>query len=303
MNAGQARDKLERRARALLRAYPAQYRQARGEEIIGTLLEATPPGRSFPLPRDAWALVKGGRHARAARNRRLSAAESLRLAVLLGLAVFVARSFYYPSYYGYDHTGGFDVAMGAGILAGLAPWVPRRVLGVACVIPAGVLFCYVSRPRLPFEGPAVAGRMALFLCALVALALWRGRGARLPRSWAGLACATPVLAAVPWLRLLDSDSTWPVEPYWLTVALLVAVAACWLATDARPAFGVVFALVLSYSVVIVTNLSSPGTLFYTLTSVESLRWLVSPVAACVVLTVALAVLLRRQAKTGERPPG
>jgi hypothetical protein len=38
VNADQAQDKLERRARALLRAYPAEYRRERGEEIIGTLV-------------------------------------------------------------------------------------------------------------------------------------------------------------------------------------------------------------------------------------------------------------------------
>jgi hypothetical protein len=39
---------LERCVRALLLAYPAQYRRERGEEIVGTLLEAAPPGRRFP---------------------------------------------------------------------------------------------------------------------------------------------------------------------------------------------------------------------------------------------------------------
>ena len=34
--------RLERRARTLLRAYPADYRRDRAEEVIGTLLEATP---------------------------------------------------------------------------------------------------------------------------------------------------------------------------------------------------------------------------------------------------------------------
>ena len=62
--------RLERRARALLRAYPAEYRHGRAEEIIGTLLEVAPPGRSFPTAREAWSLIAGGRHARATRNRR-----------------------------------------------------------------------------------------------------------------------------------------------------------------------------------------------------------------------------------------
>ena len=302
MNAGQAQDKLERRARALLRAYPAEYRRGRGEEIIGTLLEAAPPGRSYPSARDGWSLVNGGRHARAARNRRLSARENLRLAMLLGMAVFAARSFYYPEYLGYARTGGLDVALATGILAGLAPWLRHRAVRAACVIPAGALFVYASLPQLPSEGSATIGRMAVFLVTLAALGCWQGQGARPPGPAAGLVCATPVLVMVPWLHLLDSDSYSPVDPYWYTATLLVVVAACWLATDARPAFGVVFAMVLSYSLTIVTNLTSPGTLFFTLTSVDSLEWLVSPVALCVVLTVAFAWLLRRQAASAAGPP-
>jgi hypothetical protein len=57
---------LERRCRLLLRAYPAWYRRKRSEEILGTLLEASPPGRSWPSFRDARALVIGGLRIRGA---------------------------------------------------------------------------------------------------------------------------------------------------------------------------------------------------------------------------------------------
>ena len=85
--------KLERRARALLRAYPAEYRHGRAEEIIGTLLEAAPPGRSFPTAREAWSLIAGGRHARATRNGRLGVKANVRLALLLGISIYL--SFYF----------------------------------------------------------------------------------------------------------------------------------------------------------------------------------------------------------------
>jgi hypothetical protein len=59
---------LERRCRVLLLAYPAAYRRERGDEIIGTLLMATPPGRQWPLLRDGLALPspadRGGQCAR-----------------------------------------------------------------------------------------------------------------------------------------------------------------------------------------------------------------------------------------------
>ena len=51
---------LERRCRRLLRAYPAWYRRGRGEEMLDTLLEASPPGRRWPSFRDTRALMIGG---------------------------------------------------------------------------------------------------------------------------------------------------------------------------------------------------------------------------------------------------
>jgi hypothetical protein len=51
---------LERRCRWLLLAYPAWYRRRRGEEMLGTLLEVSPPGGRWPSFRDARALITGG---------------------------------------------------------------------------------------------------------------------------------------------------------------------------------------------------------------------------------------------------
>lgn len=73
---------LERCCRLLMLAYPASYRRDRGEEVLGTLLEATPGSRKRPLPRDACALLLGGLRARIARHRRHTTAANLRLAVL-----------------------------------------------------------------------------------------------------------------------------------------------------------------------------------------------------------------------------
>lgn len=51
---------LERHCGWLLRAYPIWYRRKRAGEMLGTLLEASPPGRRWPSFRDARALVIGG---------------------------------------------------------------------------------------------------------------------------------------------------------------------------------------------------------------------------------------------------
>ena len=51
---------LERHCRWLMRVYPAWYRRQRAGEMLGTLLEASQPGRRWPSVRDARALVVGG---------------------------------------------------------------------------------------------------------------------------------------------------------------------------------------------------------------------------------------------------
>ena len=76
---------LEARCRWLLRAYPAWYRRQRGEEMLGTLMEASPVGRQWPSPRDIWAMMVGGLRVRAGQHRRLSTSANLRLAGLLGV--------------------------------------------------------------------------------------------------------------------------------------------------------------------------------------------------------------------------
>ncbi|MFV2111048.1 hypothetical protein ACFHW0_01750 [Micromonospora sp. LOL_025] len=51
---------LERRYHRLLRAYPAEYRRARGAEIVGTYLDLAGPERRWPSPGDAADLLRGG---------------------------------------------------------------------------------------------------------------------------------------------------------------------------------------------------------------------------------------------------
>ncbi|MFE5331880.1 hypothetical protein ACFRCG_36415 [Embleya sp. NPDC056575] len=53
-------DTYERHCRLLLRAYPPRYRLAREAELLGTLLDAAPPGASRPSTGEAWDIVRGG---------------------------------------------------------------------------------------------------------------------------------------------------------------------------------------------------------------------------------------------------
>ena len=51
---------LERRCRWLLFAYPAWYRRRLAGEMLGTMLETSPPGGRWPSFRDTRSLVAGG---------------------------------------------------------------------------------------------------------------------------------------------------------------------------------------------------------------------------------------------------
>ncbi|MEV4541170.1 hypothetical protein [Micromonospora echinaurantiaca] len=53
-------NQLERRYLRLLRAYPADYRRARGAEIVGTYLDLAGPDRRWPSLADAADLLRGG---------------------------------------------------------------------------------------------------------------------------------------------------------------------------------------------------------------------------------------------------
>ncbi|RQX29002.1 hypothetical protein DLJ57_22075, partial [Micromonospora chalcea] len=53
-------DVLEKRYRMLLRAYPADYRRERADELIDTLIGDEPTTRRRPSAREAASLVRGG---------------------------------------------------------------------------------------------------------------------------------------------------------------------------------------------------------------------------------------------------
>ncbi|MDG4796422.1 hypothetical protein [Micromonospora sp. WMMD1082] len=77
---------LERRYRRLLRAYPADYRRDRGDEIVGTYLDLAVPGRRWPSPADAADLVRGGLRQRLRAAGATDLLPGVRLAGLLALA-------------------------------------------------------------------------------------------------------------------------------------------------------------------------------------------------------------------------
>jgi hypothetical protein len=87
--------RLSRRYRRLLCCYPRAYRRTRGDELVATLLEAAPPGRTRPTAREAADLLRHGLRARLGRPASRSVvAWALLAAVIGGLfgAAFASRA-------------------------------------------------------------------------------------------------------------------------------------------------------------------------------------------------------------------
>ena len=291
--------KLERRARALLRAYPAEYRHGRAEEMIATLLEAAPPGRSFPPAREAWSLIAGGRHARAARNRRPGAKANLRLALLLGMSIYLSFDFCLTlaaSVLGFVPNDGASWLTIAGAAFGLAvtlvPWLGSRAAVTALAIPAGALTAY-GELREP-HGSGMPISVAELLIVLAALAALSGGPVRLPSSWLWLPGAFPLALAAGRLLSVGLNSQGPLELG--ALVLLAVVVVCWLVTDARPAFALCLAVLQGAVLIILPELTYGGFLIQELEILLIIFAFVLPV-----LLPAAWLLLRRQKAPGPRP--
>jgi len=252
--------RLERRARWLLRAYPAAYRADRGEEIIGTLLEAVPPGRDWPPARETVALAAAGLRARRAANLRQGLAASLRQVAVAGAAVYLAQlpalglgavvwsarrghlSFLFWEYEWLFYALGVLALV---IIA--AGWSGRRTLvaaGAAAAVIAAMSFLLMWQEwdlmivLAEFIGPPVVvfllfarriDRPPLSLLWLPGLAM-------------GVALAESLAGTVPPLFAPTTAGTTLLSPYTTGLSLVaVLVAVCWLATDVRPLASLVLA--------------------------------------------------------------
>jgi hypothetical protein len=184
---------LERRVRWLLRCYPADYRRERGDEIIGTLLEATPDGRTWPQARDVHALVVGGLKARGAQNCQRTVGVNVRVAVMAGLALYA--SLWVASYLDgvvqglmltSVHIPGWTIwsaavtALLAGATVALAWTAPRAwVLAGALAASAAVIAF-----GLAVGGPhTLLGTRLLDVLSLVGLAVLAPRAGHPSRHW------------------------------------------------------------------------------------------------------------------------
>ncbi|MEU8254957.1 hypothetical protein AB0C06_11915 [Micromonospora inaquosa] len=197
---------LERRYLRLLRAYPADYRRARGAEIVGTYLDLAAPDQRWPAPVDAADLVRGGLRQRLRAAGVTDLIPGVRLAALLAVVTATALAGVWgaaelhppPVGWGVPHVGPF-VSLGvvtwaawllAAVVIAVAPsrvarWAIALALVLTLALPpvAAALDAprpplYVLLPQLVLgllglalpDRPPAALRLAPLLSALLALA-------------------------------------------------------------------------------------------------------------------------------------
>jgi hypothetical protein len=225
---------LEQRYRLLLRAYPGRYRRERGEEIIGTLLEATPAGQNWPRPRDTRTLIMGGLRVRAGQDQRLTTAVNLRLAALLGVALallwliagnLVTTIAIQVEYH--QSSPGQIACCVLALAAVAAAWFAPRLAVAGLALTAAALWIYWGQ-----GGHLLALQPAGLLISLAPLTLGQER---LPRSWLWLAGGLFALTMAPAL----SPPGGSLSPQLLTLTIVtpliaLGVVVVWSILDARP---------------------------------------------------------------------
>jgi hypothetical protein len=249
------RTPLEHHARSMLRVYPAVYRRERGEEIIGTLLEAS-DGRTWPRLRDVRALTLGGLRARAAQNRQRTAEANLRVAVMAGLAIFAA--FWFATHM----DGGAQFVWFAPGSA--APVVWSSWLAVVTALLAGVTVVLAwTAPRVGLLAGALAAAAVVVFALVIhdalrphlvqvlgiaALAALAPRAGHPSRHWLWLPGVIAVSSPLIGLGMGDGWLGYWFQRYTPELSLLAVVIAgiLWIAIDARLMVAVLIFLALTF---------------------------------------------------------
>jgi hypothetical protein len=279
--------RLARCYRLLLRAYPAWYRRERGEEMLGTLLEASPPGRRWPSLRDARALIMGGFRVRAGQNQRLTTAANLRLAVLLGAALallWLVAGDLTDAILHWTHTYSPSPGIASeavyGVLtlaAVVSAWfAPRPVVAVLAVAAAALYVSWGDR--------IMAIQPAGLLILLAVLVFGRER---LPRPWLWLAGV--VFAADLLQGLTPANSLYFLYiPLVFVPWIILGIVVLWAAVDARPL--IAMAIYIASKYLFVSALSYLG---YGVVPLASWQWYLPTIGAAI-LAAAGTWRLRHQ---------
>ena len=257
----------------LLDYYPRRYREERGAELVGTLLDCAEPGQTRPSRREARALVFEGLRMRAGtgghRPVRVTLAEGVRLGLLVLLTTTTIEGVTtLGTARGYDDvrpvTAGWSVLVGLAVLAGVVPVAllarGRTRLAPPFVAVAGAVqmvgYPWLHRAGWPdtshgplpedwpvlvplylYPGPATAAVLGALALAFSRVPPLRGR----------IVAAAVLLPALVWLPdwleavgVLPTTFEFYPTPTLLLILLGYAGVTAYAAVDARPAIALAF---------------------------------------------------------------
>jgi hypothetical protein len=237
---------LESRARWLLRAYPASYRADKGEEMLGTLLATSRPGRNWPALRDARSLIANGLRARAAQSRQQPLVRNLRLTVLLAASLWLAALPLYTMWA--SHNGAplpAGVYAAAAVLLGVtvaAPWFASRGVTISLALVSATALGLNAYYRE--YGPQFHFGVALIVVPPLALAaVVMAEPVRPPRSWLWIPGSAFVASALYFCQNFLVRSPRASSIVGIAATAIVCGIVCaillWLVVDARPVIGLV----------------------------------------------------------------
>jgi hypothetical protein len=284
---------LERRCRLLLFGYPVGYRKSRGEEIIGTLLDATPEDRAWPLPRDVRALLIAGVRARFTLNRERTTATNLRIAVTAGVAAYLC--FLSATWFHITHVAPVCAARycapppGGPILvpaliataAVLACVCRSRALILCAALPAGFLM-WIDLNR----GHDLVGEAEAVLPCLALLVILAGGRERPGSSWLW---ALAAIAISPWLNVAGAGLGG-----WELFAAFAVFSIAWIVVDAKLAIAVVaffFAMWLQWAL----------SAFWTLGGIPGPMELEAEIVLGIIAAVGALALWRLRRQSARQP--
>jgi hypothetical protein len=196
----------------------------------------------------------------------------------------------------------------------IAAWVGHRTLMVTSAAASlAVLAYYWYSWILPLGHEHLSLQLTVnwflpavpLLLAMLALVHLTRRDGRPPRSWLILACAPPLAMLVsritPILLRPDPAPSWVWHLLSNVFVLLAIPALAWLVTDARPALGVALALLVSEAVPLATTVQGNIATREPVASIwQSDSADVEKLALAIVMTVAVAWLLRRRTRVHPR---
>jgi hypothetical protein len=283
----------------LLRLYPKAYREARGAEMLTTLLDAAESGRSRPARREVAALIVGALRARSGTGAAGTAGQiwlsALRIAALLLVAHAAAQSA--------AHAGdifsqlltrqrlalvsdlGYPAALAIGVLALVAIAAGRYGLGIVLNVAAFVVGQWAGS-WLPLQVRLVLGEFwQLPLATLLMLPLLRRRPAATGRPLVWLLAIPVSLFLLP----TAFDVSLHLQPDALAAVCLGCLA--WSIIDARVA--VAGGALLLGPILSLLGFYLPG---WGNGRSENLLLLSSLATAAAVLIGVSAPLIRRQAR-------